>query len=96
MDRRLSRRRIPMPPQNNARAVVGLDPPRRCANNDGSVSTVPPRRDGCTVERSACNGILVAATYPKVDILRRRRRQDGHFRAMWNIKMSHCVTMSAR
>lgn len=71
-----------------ARAVVGLDPPRRCANNDREC--LSEYHIGATAVRlngPPATAFAVAATYPKSGtFFVVARGQDGHFRAMWNIK----------
>lgn len=71
-----------------ARAVVGLDPPRHCANSDEKCFS--EYHLGATAVRlhgPPATAFAVAATYPKSStFFVVARGLDGHFRAMWNIK----------
>ena len=71
-----------------AKAVVALDPPRRCADNDAHCFNEYPL--SATAVRFECppeTSFVVAANYPKSGtFFVVARANDGHFYAMWNIK----------
>jgi hypothetical protein len=71
-----------------AQAVVGLDPPRRCANNDESCfSEYHLAATSVRLSGPPATAFAVAANYPKSGtFFVVARGKDGHFRSLWNIK----------